>query len=285
MTTEIKAYSATEAAIADLATKYKDVVYDTATETGLTLAKEAYKDINRHSIILENTRVAEKAASLEYGRKLDAEAKRIADQLDALRLPIKTMIEVETKRAKREADEKQRLAMEAAIAITKAREAEERAKIDAERAAIAKELAEAAEVKRKAQEEIEVAQRESRRVIEEQERAARLAREEADREARKVREAEEARLKAERDAIEAEKRKAEDAARKEREAKEAEERRIRLEAEEKSRKEREVAEAIEREKARKVAEKTDAAVMLATFKKRFGHMERFASVIAAIDAL
>ncbi len=127
MTTEIVAYSETKAALATLAQKYKDVVYDTSKPDQLNLAVAAYKDINAHSIILEKARVKEKADSLAYGKRVDSEAREISDQLDALRLPIKTMIETETKRAEREKAAKEQAEREAAeLAAREAREAEER---------------------------------------------------------------------------------------------------------------------------------------------------------------
>lgn len=46
MNTQIAAYSATEAALIDLATKYKGVIYDVTTPSGMADAKAAYKDIN-----------------------------------------------------------------------------------------------------------------------------------------------------------------------------------------------------------------------------------------------
>lgn len=53
--TSIVSYSATEAALSDLASRYKGVVFDVTTAKGMQEAKKAYQDINRHNLILEAT--------------------------------------------------------------------------------------------------------------------------------------------------------------------------------------------------------------------------------------
>ena len=103
--TKITAYSQVEAALSDLDARYRGFVTDVRTPSGLQSAKAAYKDVNQYSLALEAARVKEKAESLAYGRFVDSEAKRIADRIDALRLPIKDMIETETKREQREREE------------------------------------------------------------------------------------------------------------------------------------------------------------------------------------
>lgn len=272
MTTEIVSYRPTEAVVADLAAKYAKVVFDVTVPSGMNAAKLAYKDINTHSITLEAARVKEKAESLAYGRKVDSEAKRIADQLDALRLPIKAQIETETKRAEREAAEKAQAEIDRIAAEQAAFKAAEEKRMAEERAAIAKAQAELVATQKAAQDKIDAEAREARRKIEEEERASRLAREEADRIARQAREAEEAkakkardeedaRLKVERDKLEAERRAVEEAQRKEREAEEARQREIK----------------------RKEAEQADSKAMLLLFKQRFGHLPQYAAVIEAIN--
>lgn len=277
--TAIVAYSATEAALADLAAKYKDVVYDVTVPTGMTEAKAAYKDINSHSITLEKAREKEKAESLAYGRRVDAEAKRIADQLDVLRLPIKAQIETETKRAEREREEAVRKEAERIAAEEKARKDAEEAKLAAERAEIARQRAEldkAAEAQREADRQarlkIEEEQRAARLKIEEEERKARLAQQARDEVARVKAEQEAAALKVERDKIEAERRAVEDAQRKERDAKEAE-----------AKQKREEAEAVAREVQRKATELLDARQMLESFCTRFGHLPQFESIVGIIE--
>lgn len=262
MTTAVIAYSATEAAIADLVTMYKGVVYDVTTPEGMFVAKAAYKDINTHSITLEKAREKEKAESLAYGRWVDSEAKRIAEQLDALRLPIKAQIETETKRIEREKEEVLRKETERLAAEQKAIKDAEEAKMAAERAEIARQQEELRKSQQEAAKQIEEAQRISRLKIEEEERTARLAREEADRQSRLAQQArdevarvkaqqEEERLKAERDKIETARREAE---------------------------------AVEREAKRKESELLDATQMLSSFVSRFGHLPRFQSIVGLIEA-
>lgn len=256
MTTEIVAYQQTEAVIADLTARYAKVVFDVTKPDGMKDAKSAYKEINTHSITLEAARVKEKAESLAYGRRIDSEAKRIADQLDGLRLPIKSMIETETKREQRELEEKTRLAREA----EEKRLADERTDIERRQAAIDK-------AEREARDKIEADQRAARLKIEQQERDARLAREEADRKARQAieaveaeakvkREAEEARLKAERDKLEAAQRAADAKARQERDAEEAKQREIQ----------------------RKKSQSLDGRALLNDFYTRFGSLPEFKGI-------
>lgn len=251
MTTAVIAYSATEAAIADLVTMYKGVVYDVTTPEGMFVAKAAYKDINTHSITLEKAREKEKAESLAYGRRVDSEAKRIAEQLDALRLPIKAQIETETKRVEREKEEALRKEVERLAAEEKAKKDAEEAAIAAQRAEIARQQEELRKAQQEAARQVEEAHRASRLKIEKEERAARLAREEADRAAKVLRDAEEARLKAERDKIETARRETE---------------------------------AVEREAKRKESELLDATQMLSSFVSRFGHLPRFQSIVGLIEA-
>lgn len=261
MNTEIASYSPVKAAISALTLSYKGLVFEVATPKGMADAKAAYKDINQYSIKLEAARTQEKAESLAYGRFIDSEAKRISEQLDALRIPIKEQIETETKREQREKEEAMRLAAEKF-------KAEEQAKKDAEEAHMAAERAEIA----KQREALEAEQREVRRKIEEAERAARLEREEADRQARLAQQArdevarqknaaEEARLKEERDRIDAEARALAEEKRKKQEADEAEQREIQ----------------------RELMAVSDARGVLIMFRDSYGHRNEFKAIIDAID--
>ena len=131
MNKEIVAYKPVEAVISDLTARYRGVVYDVTTTDGMADAKAGYREINGYSITLEKAREKEKAESLAYGRFVDSEAKRISAPLDALRLPIKAMIETETKRLERE--------REAAVKAEQERiEAEALAKKEAEERQLAK---------------------------------------------------------------------------------------------------------------------------------------------------
>jgi chromosome segregation ATPase len=287
---EVVAYNPVKAALADLEHKYKAVVFDVSTPAGMSTAKAAYKDINAFSIILENARVKEKAESLAYGRFIDSEAKRIADQLDALRLPIKEQIDEIAKREQREWEaaieaEKQRILAEQKAA----REAEE-AKMAAQRAEIARQQAEIARQQREAEE----AARASRARIEADERAARQAREEADRaarrereaaeaEAKKVRDAEEARLKAERDRIDAEARALAEAKRQEQQRIDDAARKVREEAEAKMRAEQQAEADRQFEAERKRQFAADTEDFIRQLRRRIAGSPVHAGIAAAID--
>lgn len=284
MSTEIAVFKPTEAVIADLTARYAMVVFDVTTIDGMQDAKKAYKEINGHSIVLEKAREAEKAASLTYGRKVDAEAKSIAEKLDALRPPIKSMIEVETKREEREREEK--------IAAEKAKiEAEELAKKQAEekklaedRAAIAKGQAELAAQQKAAQDKIDADARAARQKIDDEARAAQAVRDEADRkarlerealeaEAKQKRDAEEATLKAARDKLEAEQRAADEIKRKEQ-----------AEIDAKAKALRDAEEAKQREVLRAKNELLDGDAALQSFVIRFGKRSEYSHVLPAIIA-
>ena len=272
MTTEIVSYSATEAAGAGLAAKYAKVVFDVTKPEGMADAKSAYKEINTHSITLEAARKKEKAESLAYGRKVDAEAERIAVQLDALRLPIKAMIETETKREEREREEKVQAEIARLAGEEKARKDAEEAKLAADRAEIARRQEEVAKAERESRERREAEERESRRKIEEQEREARAKQEALDREAKAKRDAEEAVLNAERDRVAAAAREVEE---RERAARQAEE--------DRQRKEREAQEAVAREALRKKNESLDGWAILSNFVKRYAKVEEFDGVVADLN--
>jgi hypothetical protein len=278
-TQEVVAYNPVKAALADLEHKYKAVVFDVSTPAGMSTAKAAYKHINAFSIMLENARVKEKAESLAYGRFIDSEAKRIADQLDALRLPIKAVIDEVAKREQREREAAIKAEQDRILAEQKAAREAEEAKMAAQRAEIARQQAEIARQQREANE----AARASRARIEADERAARQAREEADRAARrerdeaeaaakKIRDAEELRLRQERDRIDAE-------ARALAEAKRAEQQRI----EDAARKVRDEQLAQQRELERKRAFEADTAEYILTLRRRIQGNALYAGIAAAID--
>lgn len=283
MTTAIKKYEPTEAALTDLESRYKGIVFDVTTPKGMQEAQASYKDINTYSITLEKARVAEKAESLAYGRLVDSEAKRIADKLDALRLPIKEMIETETKRVEREAAAAIKAEQDRIIAEQAAIKAAEEKRMANERAELNRRQAEMAAAEKAARDKIEAEERAARLKIEEAERAARIAREEADRIARQAREAEEAkakairdeeekRLKAERDRIDAEARVVAEAQRK-----------AQAEADAKARAEREAEEAKEREIRRAAERLQGAEAMLIRFQELYRTMPQFAEISKAIS--
>lgn len=279
MNKEIVSYNPTKAALADLTARYKGLVFDVTTTKGMSEAKAAYREINAHSIALENARKKEKQESLEYGRFVDSEAKRIDDQLEAIRLPIKVQIETETKRAEREEAarvEAERLRIlaeqQAAKDAEEKRMAEARAEIAKAQAELAKAAAEQARIAAESRAKIEAEERAARMKIEEEQRQERLARQAREEVERMKRQEEEARLKAERDKLEAERRAVEEAKRKEQ-----------AEAEAKAKAIRDAQEAEQREVRRKEAEKEDAKGMASLFRERYKHLPECAGVIAAIN--
>jgi hypothetical protein len=276
---EVVAYSPVKAALADLEHKYKAVVFDVSTPAGMSTAKAAYKDINAYSIMLEAARVKEKADSLAYGRFIDSEAKRIADQLDALRLPIKNQIDEVAKAEQRareaaiEAEKRRILAeQEAARVAEERRMAEQRAEIARQQAEIARAQREAEEAARASRARIEQEERAARLIREEADRVARVTREAAEAEAKKIRDAEELRLRQEREKIDAE-------ARALAEAKRAEQQRI----DDAARKVREEQLAQQRELERKRAFEADTAEYILTLRQRIQGNARYAGIAAAID--
>ena len=230
-TTAIVEYQATEAVLADLAARYKGVVFPVETEAGMRDAKAAQKDIAQYRIGLEKARTKLKEDVLARGRLIDGEAKRLFSPLAALEDPIVDQIKREERRLEAE--------REAAIKAEQDRiAAEERAKKEAEQRALAEERAKnAAEAQRLADEraKLEAEERERRRLLAQEEAAAKARIAESEAKARAERAAEEERLRVERRRLEDEQRAREDSARRERLEAEAREREARREEEERQR--------------------------------------------------
>lgn len=117
MTTAIAEYSATDAALADLRTKYGTAVFDVTTTKGMTEAKQARAELRDYRVSLEKCRVDIKAPALERCRQIDSEAKRITAELSALEDPIDDQIKAEEQRKSREKEEAVRLERERVAAI------------------------------------------------------------------------------------------------------------------------------------------------------------------------
>lgn len=199
MTTEIAEYSKTEAALADLAQKYKGVIFDMATREGMGTAIKGRAELRTYRLDLEKERKRIKEPALRKAQLIDSEARRITSELVALEDPIDAQIKREEERKELERTKAAREMQEKLDAEERARKEAEEARMAEERAALAKAQAEfqakqAAQVEadRKARAALEAEQRAARLKIEVEERAARVAREEADRVARQAREAEEA---------------------------------------------------------------------------------------------
>jgi colicin import membrane protein len=291
MTTAIQEYSKTDAALADLASRFKGVVYDVTTVKGLQEARTARAEIRGYRVDLEKVRVEIKAPALERCRLIDAEAKRITSALVELEDPIDSLIKNEEKRKEREAMEKvmaeqrrvdeirariEKIRQMPALCVGQSAEAIQHTLEAVQARDIGSDYAEfrveAEDAKRSALAQLSVmlagvqAQAaEAERIKAEREELARLRAEQAERE------------RAGREALEADQRAA-------KAAREAEDSRIAQERAALER-EREKAEAARREIQRRENEVLDARAMLATFKTRFGHLDEFAGIVAAIDAL
>lgn len=120
MTTAITEYSQTEAALADLAQRYKGVVFDVATRDGMQLAIKGRAELRTYRVDLEKKRVELKAPALERTRLIDAEAKRITAELVALEEPIDATIKAEESRKEREKAEREQKERERVATINDA---------------------------------------------------------------------------------------------------------------------------------------------------------------------
>lgn len=100
--TKIAEYSRTAAALADLSARFADARFDVATTAGMKAATVARAEIRGYRTSLENLRKELKAPALERSRLIDAEAKRITVELEALELPIDAQIKAEESRKEAE---------------------------------------------------------------------------------------------------------------------------------------------------------------------------------------
>jgi chromosome segregation ATPase len=289
--TPIAEYSKTAAVLAELATKYKGVLFDVSTKEGLAAAIKGRAELRGYRVALENTRKLIKAPALKRAQEIDSEARRITAELEALETPIDDQIKADERRKLAEAEAKAKAEADRLAAEEQARKDAEQRVLAAQRAEIERQQAELAARQRAAEAEqaearrkIEEEQRQARERIEAEQRAARQERDRLEAEAKAKRDAEEARIKAEQAAeakrlreaeekIAAERRAVEDAARKEREAQEERERIARA-----------AEEARLREIARKESELLDARAMLNVFAERYGSIAEFAGILKAIEA-
>lgn len=123
-------YSRTEAALAALREKYSGAQFDLTTTAGDKAARAARLDLKTLRTSLEAKRKELKAPAVEFGRKIDDEAKRITAEIVALEDPIDAQIKADEKRRDDERIERERIIAERAAGF--------RAKIDAIRACVAK---------------------------------------------------------------------------------------------------------------------------------------------------
>ena len=233
ITTELAKYNLPDAKIAEMKADYLPLKVTSIEDMdNYLICKKAHQEVKEIRINIEKRRKELKASSLEFGRAIDGEAKRltqgVAEVEDHL-LNQRKVVEDEKKRIQEDQERKEREEQECLR-----REEEERLE------SIRKEQE---EKERKLQEEREKIEVQRRANEEEKERLAR----EKERAEREKREAEEAKKRAEQEEknrIEREKRHAEEV---ERAKKEAAERAIR------EQKEREVADKLKVEKAKLLA--------------------------------
>ena len=112
MNTEIAEYSPTAAALAELRQKYEKAVYDTSTVVGMAKAVAARRELREVRVNLEKLRKELKAPALERSRLIDAEAKDLTQQLEALEGPIDAQIKAEEQRKAEEKAERERIERE-----------------------------------------------------------------------------------------------------------------------------------------------------------------------------
>ena len=112
MNTQIAEYSPTAAALAELRNMYENAVFDVTTPIGMAKAIAARRAIREPRIALEKFRKELKAPALERSRLIDAEAKELTQQLEALEGPIDQQIKAEEQRKAEEKAERERIERE-----------------------------------------------------------------------------------------------------------------------------------------------------------------------------
>ena len=112
MNTEIAEYSPTAAALAELRQKYEKAVYDTSTVVGMAKAVAARRELREVRVNLEKLRKELKAPALERSRLIDAEAKALTTQIEAMEDPIDAQIKAEEERKAAEKAERERIERE-----------------------------------------------------------------------------------------------------------------------------------------------------------------------------
>lgn len=113
-TAAVAEYNATEAALADLRSRFANVAFDLSTTKGDKEARAARSELVKLRTTLDARRKEIKAPLLERSRLIDAEAKRITDEIVALETPIDAQIKAAE--AAKEAERKAKAEAEAARA-------------------------------------------------------------------------------------------------------------------------------------------------------------------------
>lgn len=116
--TKVKEYDPIEQGLDDLRERFKEVP-DVTTKEGFKLVKTNLKEYRATKKNLEDTRKGAKAAALEYGRKVDSEAKRIGAALEDIFGPHKAAKEAEEQRLAEIEEAEAKAAAERVAAIQK----------------------------------------------------------------------------------------------------------------------------------------------------------------------
>lgn len=116
---ELQKFNVTDAAIAKLSTDCMSLTVKTPQDmVGYEVVKKARIDIKKRRVEVEKTRVQLKAESLEYGRRVDTEAKRITSLLEPIETHLinqEKIVEDEKARIKAEAEAKEAARVQARI--------------------------------------------------------------------------------------------------------------------------------------------------------------------------
>lgn len=245
--THVVEYSVSDAAIEKLRERYSGLtIANTADYERVRVGIGEIRDIR---VQVEKTRVELKADALAYGRKVDAEAKRITAMLLEIEEPLKLekqKVDDEKARVKREKEEAERRRIEEELRIKREAEEAEAARIKAEQEAADRAERERIAAEQKAEADRLAKERAAleaeRAKAEEERRKAQAIIDEQNRLERERIEAEQAKLREERERLQREQFEREAKERAEREARE------KLEREAAEKKAREEAEAEERER-------------------------------------
>ena len=185
-------YSPTDASLAEMKTRLAVAKFDCKTPMGYEAARKGIAECRTLRVAVEKKRVELKADALAWGKKVDAEARRITSELESIEEPLqaaKDAIDNEKKRIAQEAEAKR-------LAELKAEEDRKAAEAEAERQALI------AEENRKLAEQREALRIEQEKMAAERAENERLAAEVRAEHEKKMRE-EQAKLDAARKAQEA----------------------------------------------------------------------------------
>jgi chromosome segregation ATPase len=142
-------YSVSDAQLRSLVSKFKGLPAGVNSQEGYDRVKKALKEVSGYRTNIEKWRTKMKAGALDYGRRIDAEAKRLTGIVLEAELPLKTakqsIDDAEARRAREAAEAVERERLRVEEEARKAKEAEERAAREAEQARLKQEAAKLAE--------------------------------------------------------------------------------------------------------------------------------------------